>query len=77
MAVLMVSKSKFKPKAFEYLRRVEQEHLRVCVTDHGRPVADIVPHRAGDDDALDSLRGLVREYRDPTAPVDVEWEADR
>jgi len=76
MTTLTVPKSKFKPKAFEYLRRVEKEHLRVCVTDHGRPVADIVPHRAGDDDALKALRGLVREYHDPTAPVHVEWEAD-
>jgi len=76
VATLVVPKSKFKPKAFEYLRRVEKEHVHVCVTDHGRPVADIVPHRVGDDEALEALRGLVHEYHDPTAPVQAKWEAE-
>jgi len=75
MTVLVVPKSKFKPKAFAYLRRVERgDH--VCITDHGRPVADIVPHRAEDDRELEELRGLVRKYERPMDPVEVEWEAN-
>jgi prevent-host-death family protein len=75
MTVLTVPKSKFKPKAFAYLRRVEAgDH--VCITDHGCPVADIVPHRSKDDRELSELRGLVLKYDRPTDPVDVEWEAD-
>jgi len=74
MATLMVPKSKFKPKAFAYLRRVESgDH--VCITDHGRPEVDIVPQRAEDDREQEELRGLVKKYERPMDPVEVEWEA--
>ena len=75
MNILMVPKSEFKPKAFAYLRRVEGGD-RVCITDHGRPVVDILPHRAEDERELAELRGLVLKYTRPTDPVDVAWEAN-
>ncbi len=75
MSLLTVPKSRFKPKAFEFFRRVEQGD-RVCVTDHGRPVVDIVPHVGDDDRTLRELRGLVRAYVEPTEPVSLEWEAE-
>ncbi len=75
MSVLMVAKSEFKPKAFAYLRRVEQGD-QVCITDHGRPVADIIPHYSDDAQELSELRGLVIKYDHPMEPVDVEWEAN-
>lgn len=76
MSLVIVPKSKFKPKAFAYLRRVEQGD-QVCITDHGRRVVDIVPHRSHDDQALSELRGLVLKYDRPLDPVDVDWEAGR
>ncbi len=74
MRTLTVPKSAFKPKAFAYLRRVERGDT-VCITDHGRPVADIVPHTSDDEKELSDLRGLVRKYDRPLDPVDVAWEA--
>jgi prevent-host-death family protein len=76
MSVVLVSKSTFKPKVFEYLRRVEQGD-QVCITDHGRPVVDLLPHGVEDDRDLAELRGLVLKYDRPTDPVDADWEADR
>ena len=73
MNILMVPKSEFKPKAFAYLRRVEDGD-QVCITDHGRPVADIIPHHSDDDQELSELRGLVLKYARPMDPVGVEWE---
>jgi prevent-host-death family protein len=75
MSVLMVPKSKFKPRAFAFLRRVEKGD-RVCITDHGRPVVDIIPHGTDDDRELAELRGLVIEYDRPTDPVDMPREAN-
>lgn len=75
MNVLMVPKSEFKPKAFAYLRRVENGG-QVCITDHGRPVVDILPHNSGDDQELEELRGLVLKYDNPMEPVGVIWEAN-
>jgi prevent-host-death family protein len=77
MSTITVSKTKFKPKAFEYLRRVEETHDTVVVTDHGRPVAEVVPYGVPSRDALKKMRGLVREYVDPTEPVADAWDADR
>lgn len=74
MNILTVPKSQFKPKAFAYLRKVE-EGGKVCITDHGRPVVDIVPHRCGDEKELLELRGLPLEYERPMDPVEVDWEA--
>ena len=75
MSVTTVPKSKFKPRAFAYLRRVEHGET-VCITDHGRPVADIVPHGTHDDQILRELRGVIQTYIDPTRPLDVSWEAE-
>jgi prevent-host-death family protein len=72
--VTKVPKSKFKPRAFEYLRRAQAGEC-LCITDRGRPVADIVPHGSDDAGALRGLRGLVLHYEAPAEPVEVEWEA--
>jgi prevent-host-death family protein len=69
-----VSKSQFKPKAFEYLRLVEKTNTEIYITDHGKPVVKIVPYKPGDDEDLKELRGLVVKYDDPLEPVDVEWD---
>ena len=74
----MVSKSKFKAKALEYLRTVERTGRELVVTDRGRPVVKLVPYRAEPADALRSLRGTVLVYDRPTDPVgEDEWEALR
>ena len=75
MSVTTVSKSKFKPRAFEYLRKVEQGET-VCITDHGRPVVDIVPHGSHDERILRELRGVIQIYSDPTRPIETPWEAE-
>jgi prevent-host-death family protein len=76
MKTITISKTKFKPKTFEYLRRVEKAGETVVVTDHGRPVAEVVPYGRSARNALEAMRGLVLEFHDPTAPVDETWDAD-
>lgn len=39
----VVSKSKFKPKALEYFRQMEETGIELTITDHGRPVVKITP----------------------------------
>ena len=76
MSTFTVSKTNFKPKAFEYLRSVEQQKATVLVTNHGRPVAEIVPVNHTSLSALKSMRGLVKKYEDPTEPVKEKWDAE-
>ena len=76
MSVISVPKTKFKPKMFEYLRGVEKRHDTVLITDHGKPVAEVVPFRQSSLNALERMRGLVAEYIDPLEPVGDKWDAD-
>lgn len=69
-----VSKSEFKPKAFEFFRLVENTNTEIFITDHGKPVVKIVPYSPSDDEDLQSLRGMVESYDRPFDPIDVEWD---
>jgi prevent-host-death family protein len=69
-----ISKSQFKPKAFEYLRLVEETNTEIFITDHGKPVVKIVPDKPTDDEDLKALQGLVVKYEDPLEPVEAEWD---
>jgi prevent-host-death family protein len=70
-----VSKSKFKPLVLEYFRRVQETGEEIVITDHGKPVAKIVPFREEDGGAvniLSQLRGTLIRYEDPYVPVALE-----
>lgn len=71
-----VSKSAFKPKALEYFRRVQQSGRALIITEHGKPVLQIVPYADRVDETLASLRGSVVAYDAPEEPVGGDqWEA--
>jgi prevent-host-death family protein len=76
-----VSKSKFKPAALRYFRRVEEKGEEIVITDRGRPVAKIIPYRVEGstaDRALQRLRGTLLHYDAPDEPVGLEdWDALR
>jgi prevent-host-death family protein len=75
MKTITVPKSKFKPKAFEYLRCVEAGD-KICITDHGKPVVDLQPHGLDDDELLQDMRNLVVRYDNPLDPVEDVWDVE-
>jgi prevent-host-death family protein len=71
-----VSKSKFKPHALQFFRKVEQTGNEIIITDHGKPVLKIIPFSEEPSEGLKALRNSVIKYEDPTTPVGVEdWES--
>lgn len=73
-----VSKSRFKARALEYFREVEQTGQPLIITDHGAPVLRLSPYRADPGASLRLLRDTVVRYEAPTEPVGEEdWEAGR
>lgn len=73
-----VSKSRFKARALEYLRSVQETGRPVVILDRGRPVLEVVPYRGEVEKILRVLRGSVRRYKEPTKPVAAEdWETLR
>ena len=74
MTMKTISKSAFKPKAFEYLRLVEHGESLV-ITDRGKPVARVVPFDGGAGSARGALAGSITRYERPIDPVGAEdWE---
>ena len=71
----MVSKSRFKPRALNYFREVEQTGKEIIITDRGKPVLKVVPYTEKPEIWLESLRGTVKRYKNPTDPLSEDWEA--
>ena len=72
---MTVSKSQFKPRAFEYFRLVQEQRETIVITERGTPVLKIVPFDDEDDPDLAALRGTLVKYEEPLEPVGVPWEA--
>jgi len=73
---LKVSKSKFKPQALEYFRKIEETGEEIIITDHGHPVLKVVPYSEEPSEILKVLRGSVLKYKNPTEPVGSgDWES--
>lgn len=74
----VVSKSKFKARALEYFRQVQQSGAPLIITDRGKPVLKLEPYSGEADAVLSTLRNTVLKYEDPLEPVAMEdWEALR
>ena len=70
-----ISKSKFKPKALEYFRKIQADGQPLVITDHGRPVLQISPYLEKSGSILEELRNSVKRYDDPLEPVALDdWE---
>ena len=73
-----VSKSRFKARALEYFRQVQQTGRELVITDRGVPVLKLVPYRADPRAALRVLRDTVVRYETPMEPVDSDaWASAR
>ena len=73
-----VSKSRFKSRALEYFRQIENSRKPLIITDRGKPVLKIVPFSEDPEEILKELRNSVVKYKDPTEPVgESEWESLR
>lgn len=73
---LKISKSKFKPRALQYFREVENSGKELIITDRGKPVIKIVPYSEKAKDILKELRHSVLKYEKPTEPVALQdWES--
>ncbi|HEX5422991.1 MAG TPA: hypothetical protein VFW94_05530 [Candidatus Acidoferrales bacterium] len=73
-----VSKSRFKLRALEYFRQIEETRQALIITDRGRAVLRIGPIAEGpvsEAGIFGKLRGSVLGYDDPFEPVGIEdWK---
>jgi len=72
---LEIPATEFKARCLAVFKKLERrQYLRVIVTRHGKPVAELTPPRRAPADLWGALRGSVRVPRgvDLAAPVLVE-----
>jgi prevent-host-death family protein len=71
----MIKASEFKAKCLAVLDEVERTRQPVVITKRGKPVAELVPHKASKRDLLGIWKGKMKIKGDIISPIDVEWEA--
>jgi prevent-host-death family protein len=70
-----IKASEFKAKCLAIMDEVERTGEGVVITKNGKPVAELVPHRASRPNALGLLKDRLFIAGDIISPIDVEWEA--
>lgn len=71
----MIKASEFKAKCLALMDEVERTGQPVVITKKGKPVAELVPHRASRPKALGLLKDRLFITGDIISPIDVEWNA--
>jgi len=70
-----ISKSKLKANMLQIFRELESSGKTLIVTDHNKPVLQIVPIRKGKSvvELFADLQGKVLFHEDPDTPTSDEW----
>ncbi len=78
MAKSVIPAGQFKAQCLQLMDLVQEKHVSITITKHGKPVARLV---AIEEDTPQSffgcLKGTVVVKGDIVAPVDESWEADQ
>ena len=71
----VIKVSEFKAKCLALLDEVERTGAPLVITKKGKPIADVVPHKAKKRSLLGIYKGRMEILGDIISPIDVEWEA--
>lgn len=70
-----IKAGEFKAKCLQLMDDVNQKHIIITITKHGKPVAKLVPVEETPTDFFGCLKNSVTIKQDITAPLDIDWEA--
>ena len=70
-----IKASEFKAKCLALMDEVARTGKGVVITKNGKPIAELVPHRPRQRNALGILKGQLIITGDIISPIDVEWDA--
>jgi prevent-host-death family protein len=71
----IIKASEFKAKCLAIIDEVERTRQPIVITKRGKPVAELVPHKASSRNLLGIFKGKMEIVGDIISPIDVEWEA--
>ena len=71
-----IKASEFKAKCLAMMDEVARTGQGVVITKNGKPVAELVPHKAAKKPELFGIwKNRIKIVGDIIAPIDVEWDA--
>jgi prevent-host-death family protein len=73
----LIKASEFKAKCLALLDEVARTGEAVVITKNGKPIAELVPHRARKYDARGILKNDLFVTGDIVSPIDVGWNAPK
>lgn len=71
-----VGAGEFKARCLQLMDEVGRSGIEIVITKHRKPVARLVPVRAGSSGFCGSLTGLTIKEKDLVSPVSAHWKAD-
>ena len=74
-AARTIRASEFKAKCLALIDEVARTGERLVITKNGKPIADLVPHRAKKRSPFGVLKAELEIVGDIVSPIDVEWNA--
>jgi prevent-host-death family protein len=66
----------FKAHCLQLMDEVQEKHINILITKHGKPVAKLVPLDETPIDLFGCLKGTITIKADLIAPIDAQWEAN-
>jgi prevent-host-death family protein len=75
-ATFSVQAGTFKAKCLQLMDEVNEKHVSIIITKHGKPIAKLVPIEQTPVDFFGCLKDTVNIDKDIVAPIDVDWESN-
>ena len=75
-ATYSIQAGNFKTKCLQLMDEVNQKHISIVITKHGKPVAKLIPIEETPVEFFGCLKGTVTIKKDIIAPIDEIWEAN-
>jgi prevent-host-death family protein len=72
--IYSIQAGQFKAKCLQLMDEVEEKHICIIITKHGKPVAKLMPIEETPVDFFGCLKDTVNIKKDIVDPLDVEWE---
>ncbi len=67
----------FKAKCLDLMDQVQEKHMELTITKHGKPVAKLVPCEASVPPLFGMLKGTVTYHGDIVGSTGEVWNADQ
>lgn len=76
-ATYSIQAGNFKAKCLQLMDEVQEKHISIIITKHGKPVAKLTPIEDTAHNFFGCLKNTVSINEDIIAPIDTDWESNK